>query len=235
MKTIELQAAVRDTRGKGPARASRRAGNIPAILYGEAKDPVALTLDSRTIEKILASGGGGHSILALSITGPEPRVETAMVKDVQRRTITSKPIHVDLLRISMDKVVEVAVAVHLINTEEVKKAGGIIQQIMNEITIESLPGNIPEFIAIDLAAVNVGDSIHVRDVIAPEGITIIEDEDEVVATVLTPVVETKTEAVVGEGAEGEAAVEGKEEADKEGDKKGDKKTEKKPEKKQDKK
>lgn len=213
MESIEIQAQKRDALGKGAVRKMRVRGSLPAVLYGGGADPMPLMLDTKSVERILKSHSGEHSILNLSFEGEAAQL--AIIKDVQAETVTSKLLHIDLQRIRMDEAIEVTVEFELVNTENIKKLGGIIQQIMNEINIECLPDKIPDKIIVDMSSCGVGDSIAVSGLSLGEGITILDDADEVIVTVLAP-------KAMDEKAEGEAAAEGEEKAEKAADDKGKK-------------
>jgi large subunit ribosomal protein L25 len=217
MESIEIQAKKRDKTGKGVVRKLRRAGTLPAVLYGGGQDPMPIELEMKAVERVLKTHSGEHSILNLSMEGAQSQL--AMIKDVQAETVTSKLLHCDLLRIRMDEKLEVSVALEFINTETVKRLGGIIQQILNEITIECLPDHIPDKIQVDLSEIEVGESLHVGVLKVSEDITILNEKDEVIVTVLAP-----KELVEEKAAEEGAAEEGAKADDKKADKsdKGDK-------------
>lgn len=184
MEYTDIQASVREKTGKGIARQLRFNGKLPAVLYGGPEGALSLTMDYKAVEKLLRSHSGGHSVINLKIDGAADQY--AMLKDVQNMTMRNVPMHVDLVRISMDKKVEVSIPIELINTEVIKRSGGIIQQTLSEVTILCLPDRIPDSIKVDLAACKVGDAITVADLPQLEDISIVDEADEVIASVLTP-------------------------------------------------
>ncbi len=218
MADIKIAAAKRteEEKGKGANRRLRMQKMIPAVLYGEQKEPVSLKLPEGDIERLL-SHGGSHSILNLEIDGSSEK-NLAMIKDVQHKTLTSKVQHVDLIRISLDKKVEVRIELKLINTENISKKGGIINQIMNELYVECFPDKIPEIIEVDLSDAAPGDSFNVADINVPEGVAVLDEATEVVIAILAPKAEEEKSGAEGEGAEGEAAEGGDAAKDKEKDK-----------------
>jgi large subunit ribosomal protein L25 len=222
MEYMELKASKREETGKGTAHRLRREGMLPAVLYGGGTDPMPLTIERKSVEKVLKSHSGGHSILNMKIDGVEDQF--AMVKEVQSMTMKHMPIHIDLVRVSMDKKIEVEVPIMLINLENIKKSGGIIQQNLNELTVECLPGNIPDSIKVDMTDIAMGDSISVAALAAIEGVTILDEADEVIASVLAP--KAAEETPVAAAAEGEAPTTA--EVDKKGEKKEEKAKDEKP-------
>ncbi|HOX28765.1 MAG TPA: 50S ribosomal protein L25 [bacterium] len=210
MEQIQLKVEKREVFGKGASRKIRRDGNVPTILYGEKRDPVSLSANTKEIEKIL-SHSGTHPILDLQI--PDVSEKTlAMIKDVQTTPLTGKLVHLDLIRISLDKKVEMSVELHVVNSEEIKKQGGIIQLLITELQVECFPDKMPDFIALDLSTAQLGDSFTIADLKVGEGIEILDDPEEVIATVLAPKAEAETTTT--EAAETEGTEEGAEKADK---------------------
>ena len=216
MADVKITAQSRKETGKGAMRKIRREKFIPAVLYGEKRDPLTLKLPAGDIERLL-NRGGSHSILDLQIDGAGEK-NLAMIKEIQHATMTSRILHMDLIRISLDKKVEVNIALELINTDEVKKKGGIITQMINELKVECFPDKIPETIKLDLGKAEIGDSFKINALIVSEDVTLLDEPEEVIVAVLAPKAEEAPAAVVAEGevAEGEAAegeaVEGAEKA-----------------------
>ncbi|MFH1537542.1 MAG: 50S ribosomal protein L25 [bacterium] len=213
METIKLDAKPREPRGKGGARETRRTGLLPAVLYGSTDEPVALSLDMRSMERIIASRRAEQAILSINFEGKDEQL--AMIKEIQNDIVTQNLLHVDLLRISLDKKVHVKVHLKLLNTEDVKKSGGILQQTVTELTVECLPTQIPENIPIKVGELQIGDSITVKDIEVGDDIVIIAEPEEVLLSIVAPAKaeeeEKPAEEEVAEGgeAEGEEA-EGKE-------------------------
>jgi len=212
MKTIDLTAFTREEFGKGPARRCRRQGRVPAILYGVDIDPVPLTVASREFVHAARREKTVHMMVNLKFDG-NGRTEMALVRQVQRDPVSGYIIHIDFMHVSPNRKLKLTVPVHLRGTAEgVKTHGGILQHIMRELEIESLPANIPEFIEFDVSPLGIGDTIHVQDV-SVERITILSDPRRTVVSVVPPTVikEPVAEAPVEAEAAGAPELVGEEE------------------------
>ncbi len=213
MAEISIIAAQRRERaGKGPARAARRAGRVPGIIYGAKKDPSMITLDPRVLDRELNTGGFMATIYDIQIDQDKERV---LPRDVQFDPVTDRPIHVDLLRVSAATSVTVQVPVNFLNEEESPglKRGGLLNVVRHEIEMSCRADAIPSAIEIDLTGLDIGDSIHISMVPLPDGVApTITDRDFTVATIAAPtVVQEDEEAEEGEeleeGLEGEGVPE----------------------------
>lgn len=194
MANVEIKATRREATGKGVCRQLRLKGQLPAVMYSGGSDAVSLAVEARAIERILNSKQGERSILELDIDGKK---QLAMIREIQEKTMTSSLVHVDFIRISMDHKVQVMVPVHLLGIEEIRKAGGVTQQTLTELDIECLPDRIPEFIEVDLSGKEIGDSVHISDLTMPEGVELLNDPEDVVASLISA-------HIADEGAEGAA-------------------------------
>ena len=202
--SFELNAESRTDMGKGASRRLRHAGKVPAIIYGGNKDPEALTLSHNELLRNLEHEAFYSHILTVNIGGAST---SAILRDLQRHP--SKPVimHVDLQRVTADEELRTQVPVHFVGEDTCPgaKAGGLVMHEMTEVEIECLPKDLPEYIAVDMSAMNVGDTVHLSDLKVPEGVTLLElargeDHDHVVASIHAKRIET-------EGEEGEAAAE----------------------------
>jgi large subunit ribosomal protein L25 len=213
---------------KNAARRVRAAGNIPAVLYGAGHDAVAVEVDPKHISKILFSETGHNTIFDVDL-GDSSLVK-AMIVDWQREPIKDRLIHIDLKRIAMDKSVKVSVRVKLMGVPVgVKTHGGILDQVLREVEIECLPGDIPSHIDVDVTELGLHEVLRVSDLPHSEKIKYLESEDATVAHVITireeaaPTAEAAAEAVAGAAAgtpaEPEVAKKGKAEAEPEAGKK----------------
>jgi large subunit ribosomal protein L25 len=163
------------------ARKIRAQGMIPAVLYGGGEN-VPLTLQPKELLKILASGE--NTIFCLDIDGELAGDRQAIVRDLQRDPLKETLLHADLYRISMDVELTVSVPVVLQGmSREVSDVGGVINQLLHEVEIQCLPSLIPHELTIDVAHLGIGEVLHVRDLPVPQGIQILADSDEVVASV----------------------------------------------------
>ena len=183
-----LDAEVRTDLGKGASRRLRHANKIPAVVYGAGKDAVALTLEHRIIWRAQEEEAFYSHVLTLNVDG---KSEQVLLKDMQRHPFKPEVMHVDFLRVDANKAVHVNVPVHFVNEEAAAKKGGSIAHHVAEIDVECLPANLPEFIEIDLADLEVGQTLHLSDVKLPEGVTSVElakgaDHDQAVVSSNTP-------------------------------------------------
>ncbi len=205
---LTIAAQRRERAGKGPARAARRAGRVPGVIYGSKKDPAMITLDPRELERELKTGGFLATIYNVSIDQDKERV---LPRDVQFDPVTDRAIHVDFLRVSAATSVTVQVPVNFLNDEESPglKRGGLLNVVRHEIEMTCRADAIPSGIDIDLTGLDIGDSIHISMITLPDGVApTITDRDFTVATIAAPtVVQEDEEAEEGdeleEGVEGE--------------------------------
>jgi large subunit ribosomal protein L25 len=185
MSVIPLAAGRRAVLGKGGARKARAAGHIPAVLYGHGETPQAIAVGARAFDDALRGHRGGNPIVNLAIDGGE---FTALVRDVQYDPLTHRIIHLDFQHISLTEQVEVEVTVHLTGVPTgVKDGGGILEHILRTIEVRCLPTAIPPAFDVDVAALAIGDSLHVRDLAVPD-VQILTDPDATIATVVPPTV-----------------------------------------------
>jgi large subunit ribosomal protein L25 len=203
MSETALVVESRSSTGKGVARKLRAAGRIPAVLYGQGKESVPLTIDPRALEKVLRSGGA-NTLLDLTVEGrPELGSPVALVKELQRHPIRGTIVHADLYQVDLTRTVEVEVPVHLVGRAKGLDFGGILEHSLREIALECLPRSIPAAIEVDITNMELGDVIHVRDLVLPAGVSLLTDPDLGVVHVALPAAE---ETPVAAAAEGTAAV-----------------------------
>lgn len=212
MEEIRIKAETRTERGKGPARKLRRQGTIPAILYGRDVQPVALTISSKDWRR-LATHARSNAVIKMELTeGGSAQERPVMIKNVQKGPVDQKVLHVDFLQISMERAVQVEVPIHLVGTAAGVVNGGVVEQHLRTVMIESLPGQIPERIDVDISALEIGDSIHVREISMP-GVKLLDPPEVAVVGITPPEAEEKVEAAapVAEEAAAAAAPAAKEE------------------------
>jgi large subunit ribosomal protein L25 len=212
MSVISLTAQRRTDIGKGGARKARAAGHIPGIIYGHGEAPIPVSVGAREFQVAMRSHRGSNPIVSLAVEGSE---YTALVRDVQWDPLTQGVLHLDFQHISLTETVEVQVSVHLVGTAVgVKDGGGILEHILRQVEVRCLPTAIPPSIDVDVTALNIGDSVHVRD-LRVEGIEILTDGDDTVATVVPPTVHeekpAEEAAAAAEPAEPEVIAKGKKE------------------------
>jgi large subunit ribosomal protein L25 len=199
-----LAAKGRDRAGKGAARATRREGLIPAVIYGGRQAPVLLALAPRDIMLEMRKSGFASRLFDLTVGSDKHRV---MVQDVQFHPVTDQPVHVDFLRISADTTVTVEIPVHFLNEETSPglKRGGVLNVVRHEIEVTGKPDDLPKFFEVDLISAEVGDSIHMSAVKIPDGVhPTITDRDFTICTIAAPS-SMRSEAGEGDDAEGESA------------------------------
>lgn len=197
----------RDRAGKGTARAVRRAGRVPAVIYGAKKDPVLISLEQRELMREVNSGSFFASLLDLEVTGKTK--ERVLPRDLQLDPVTDQPIHVDFLRVRADTELNVEVPVAFLNEEECVglKRGGVLNVVRHVIELSCRADAIPQQIEIDLTGYDIGDSVHISQITLPEGVEpTITDRDFTVVTIAAPsVISEDEEEGAEEGEEGEAA------------------------------
>ncbi len=203
MEKPVLKAEIRERSGKGAARKLRERGLIPAVFYGPKSKTIPLVVDSKELASTLKTEAGENVLIDLHIVkDAKTDRKVVMVKDIQIDPLQMRMIHTDFYEVTMDVMVTVEVPIHLVGKPEGTKVGGILEQIRRVIQIQSLPGDIPKGIDVDVSSLMIGDSIHVKDIQAGK-IRILVDPNVTIATVVPPVVEEKVaEAVVAEAAEG---------------------------------
>lgn len=210
MNTIELKVETRKTKGNSPARALRRGGQVPAVLYGPKTTPNMLAINTRDLENILKTGGLGRSLIHLFIDGdnnPKP----VMIKELQVNPVSRDLLHVDLYEVSMDRSIRVKVPVVTTGKSVGVENGGLLQIIRRELELSCLPNQIPDAITIDISDLDIGDAIHVEDIQVAGDIEIPHDVNFTVLTVSTTKRETEAETEGEEEAvEGEAEEAGEE-------------------------
>jgi len=211
-----LAAQVRKSKGKGAARRLRRDNKVPAIFYGPKTEPVMLAVDYPELNRIMKHSSGDNVIIDLQFQsdhGAETR--KVMLKELLLDPIKDTCLHADFYEISMDKEITVDIPIRLINTPEGVALGGVLQHIRRELTISCLPSNLVDFFELDVESLQIGESLHIRDIEIPEGITSLDEDHLTVAIVAAPTV-VEEEEEEEEGVEGVEGVEGEEGTPEEG-------------------
>ena len=212
MADFEIVATPRSELGKAAIRRMRRTGQVPGIVYGAGKDPQPVSLTENVLRKQMENEAFFAHVLTAKIDGQGE--EQVVVKALQRHPATSRVLHLDLLRVSATQKISMQVPLHFENEDTAVgvKQGGTIAHLLTEVTISCLPSDLPEFISVDVGNVDVGESIHLSDLVLPAGAEISgldEDHDSAVLNIAKP---RGFEEDEGEAAEGEAdAAEGGEE------------------------
>ena len=220
---VNLNAENREVEGKSSSRQLRRAGSVPAVIYGGKEEPLRISILEKDIAKASEVPGFATQILSISISGKEQNV---IVKEIQRHPATQRVLHADLMRVDPDTKISISVPVRFINEDKcvgVKMHGGVVSHLINDIDITCLASNLPEYLEVDVEALDIGDSIFLSALILPEGVEIPslalgEDRDQAVVSVAeAKVLEIEPEVVEPEegeeGEEGEETSEGERETD----------------------
>jgi len=208
--TTKLNVSSRSAEGSRSARRLRRSGRVPGVLYGGGDQPIGFDADARELRHALAGSG---AVLDLSIDGG--KATPVVLKDAQRHPIRGETVHVDLLRVRLDEAITAVVPLELTGTEDAAgvKLGGVLEQITRELNVEALPTSIPESIVHDVGEMEIGDTILLSAILAPEGVTLLDEVEETVVATLSPPrlqtesteeIESETE-LVGEAGAGDGA------------------------------
>ncbi len=189
-KQVKLTATRRSTIGRSAVRKIKAAGFVPAVIYGAKTEPQALQVTKRDITNILSHASGENVLVDLEIDGEGSR--TALLQEVQHSPLGGDILHVDFHAISMDEMIEADVPLEPTGIAEgVKTFGGLLEQNIRSLAIECLPKDLPDSISVDVSKLNIGDSIHVRDLPLPEGVTTRVQPDLTAFSVVAPTVEVE--------------------------------------------
>jgi large subunit ribosomal protein L25 len=198
----------REPDGSRAARRLRRSGRVPGVLYGGEGEALSFDVDARELRHALAASG---AVLDLSIDGA--KASPVVLKEAQRDPVRGETTHVDLLRVRLDTKIHAVVALELTGTEEAPgvKQGGVLEHVTRELNIEALPTSIPESIVFDVGAMEIGETVTLESVSAPEGVSLLDDLETVVAILSPPRLQSEAEpeiesetGLVGEQAAGES-------------------------------
>lgn len=189
MEQINLTAEPRQSIGKCNSRRLRVSGFVPAVLYGGgSRDAVTLSLDSKELDKVLHTAAGGNVLVNLNLQG-DKKARTVMFKEISRHPLKGYIQHVDLLEIQMDHKVVVEVPLHVVGKAAGLAFGGIVSQELRKLKVECLPTHIPDAIDVDVTPLNIGQSLHVRDLKLAEGLKPIGEAEATIVSVVAPTAE----------------------------------------------
>ena len=202
-----LKAAVREGTGKGAARQLRAQNRIPAVLYGAGVDSTPLHVDARELFHTLHTDAGSNVLIDLEVEGQGSHL--ALARELQQDHIKGRMIHVDFLAVRRDQTITVQVPLEITGASVGVHEGGVLEQHLWDVEIDCLPGNVPGHIEVDVTPLAIGDSLHVSDLVAPEGAEIKSDPEVMVVAIVTAQQGSiEDEPVEGEAAEGEEGAEG---------------------------
>jgi large subunit ribosomal protein L25 len=204
MSDATLIAQKRTETGDGPAKRLRAAGRVPAVVYGLDAGTVSVSVPARELDHILHSASGSNTLISLQV---DDGSQLTLARQVHRHPVRGTVLHVDFIRVRADQTIEAEVSIQFVGESEGVRNGGLFEQSLFSLTVEALPGDIPNAFEHDISALVIGDSIHVRDLVVPPGVVVLQEGDAVVAHISLPRVEEEpVEAVEGE--EGEEPAEG---------------------------
>ncbi|MCX8042944.1 MAG: 50S ribosomal protein L25/general stress protein Ctc [Desulfobacterota bacterium] len=217
-ETITIRATQRTEHGKSSAKKLRRQGGIPAVVYGHNVQNQNVVLRAADMTKMFKPGredAEEYRLYKLLVdTDDDAQATMVMIKEIQRHPVTEEIMHIDFFAVHMDEKIVAPVHVKIIGKAAGVKMGGILRHILREITVKSFPANIPPHIDVDVSNLEIGDSIHIRDLSLPDTIQVLNDPDAAIVSVLAPTVQK--EEAPAEAAEAAAAASAASETQKEG-------------------
>ena len=199
MASATLSAEVRNDRGKGVARKLRAAGRVPGVVYGHGREPQSLSLVARDLDKLLSQIAAGSTVIELTLGRATTKT---LIREIQRHPFKKQILHVDFMELVAGQKVIVDIPLVFVGIPEgVRLSGALLEQIVHSIEVNVDPSNIPNHIDVDVTNLAMGHSLHVRDLVLPEGLEVLTDEDTTICAVIAP------RAVLEEtpAAEGDAA------------------------------
>jgi large subunit ribosomal protein L25 len=205
MATVSFNATAREGTGKGAARTLRRQGQVPAVIYGHGREPQSLALNARDLDKLLGHIQAESTVIDITVGGQTAKT---LIREIQRHPIKRQILHVDFQALVAGEKVTVSIPITLVGIPEgVRLEGGVMDQTLRELEIEVDPSNIPDHFEIDVTNMVIGDSLHVSDIKAPEGVEILDDPETSVAVLAAPraVIEETAAPEAVEGAPDAAA------------------------------
>jgi large subunit ribosomal protein L25 len=179
-----LSATQRTETGKGVARSLRRAGSVPAVIYGHKREAMSLSIPTRELERLLDRISAENTVVELNIDG---KVSRTLIREIQKHPFKKQLVHVDFQELVAGEKITVNVPLVLVGVSVgVRSFGGILDQTMREIEVSVDPSSIPNHFDVDVAPLGVGDSVHVRDLVVPAGVTVLSDKDASIVVVAAP-------------------------------------------------
>lgn len=196
---VELEAKVRDITGKTSHRLAAD-GLVPAVLYGPKIETRSLSVDKREFDRLMQTATVGATLVELTVEGDDKSLDV-IIKEVKRDELKGFVKHIDFWAVDMKQAMQTSVAITFVGSSEGERAGGTLMHSLREVRIEANPKDLPEHIEADISALNIGDSLTVADLVAPKGVTILEEPDTVLASVVAPMAEEEIETTAAESAE----------------------------------
>jgi len=203
MEQINLPADKRAETGKSASRKLRRAGMVPGVLYGPGiEKTIPLSVESVSLERLLHGAAGENIIVNLNFSSAEDD-KMVMFKEIVRHPVRDSIEHVDFVEVVFGQKITVEVPIHITGKPEGQKFGGIVQHGVRKVTVECLPRGIPDALEVDITPLEIGQALHLKDIILPDGVTLIDDPEDTLVSVAAPVAEE--EVKTGEEVEAELA------------------------------
>ncbi|HEX4492910.1 MAG TPA: 50S ribosomal protein L25 [Acidimicrobiia bacterium] len=202
MPDATLIAQKRTETGSAVARRLRRDGRVPAVVYGLGGDTASVTVPAHELDLLLRSASGGNTLITLKSDEGD---QLALARQIHRHPVRGTLMHVDFIRVRADQTIEAEVSIQFVGEAEGVREGGLLEQSLFSLTVEALPGDIPNAIEHDVTALVIGDSIHVSDLSVPSGVTVVTDPETTVGHISQPRVAEEETPTEGEAAEGEGA------------------------------
>ena len=204
---VKLAVCERESSGSRASARLRQEGLIPGVLYGRGKKPHAIVVPERELRNALTGSAGRHAILDVVLEGQKTS-HASILKDFQVDPIRGRITHFDLHEVRLDEAITAQVAIELTGESPGVKVGGVLSALVREVSVEALPLEMPDHLTLDIGETEIGSTLRVADLVAPEGSKILDDPDTVVVTVAAPRVEVEEVPEEEELAEGEEAPEG---------------------------
>jgi len=203
MATANLAAKPRTTGGKGAARKSRQAGEVPAVIYGHGREPQSLSIVARDLDKLLTQVPAESTVFELAIDGKTART---LIREIQRHPFKRHLVHVDFQELVAGEKVTVNVPIRFVGIPEgVRVGGGVLEEVLHQVHVRVDPSSIPDHVSVDINNLTIGHSIHVRDLKLPEGAVALDDASATVCVVAAPKAAEETPAAGAAPAEGAVA------------------------------
>lgn len=200
MADVILNAEPRTELGSGPAGRYRRAGLVPAVVYGLESDPISINVGERELDRLLHGASGANTLINLKLDAGDA---LALARQIQRHPTRGDLVHVDFVRVSRDVAVSAEVPLHIEGDAPGSREGGLLEQLLFTVTVEAMPGDIPDSLTVDISSLQLGDQLHISDLPVPTGVTVLHDAEVLVVHVTIP--RGLGDEDAGEGEDGEAA------------------------------
>lgn len=213
-----LSASRREPEGSRTARRLRRGGLVPGVVYGGGEDPVSFSVDDRALRHVLAGAG---AVIELSVDGEQ--ATPVVLKELARHPVDGHTVHVDLLRVRLDRAIQSTVPLTLVGEDSSPgvKEGGVLEHVTRELNVEALPGDIPDRVEHDVSGMQIGDTLLLEGITPPAGVKLLDDPEQLIATLSPPRLQSEAEEGIEQETElvgeGEKADEGKGQADEGGE------------------